>query len=67
MPKTEGYKDFLKQREAHNNLEPVDYDEKRYSFKDMQCGEDIAAKEMLFLGIFFIVMFVFSVLTLSKH
>lgn len=35
MEKTEGYKDFEKQQIAYRNLEHVDFDEKRYSYRDM--------------------------------
>lgn len=36
MHKTEGYKDFEKQQIAYRSLEHVDFDEKRYTYRDMQ-------------------------------
>ena len=56
MPKTEGHKDFEKQKEAYKTLEPIDFYEKRYSYKDMASLEDAARLYIRILTIIDVVL-----------
>jgi len=64
MPKTEGHKEYEKQKWAHIMREPVDHDEKKYSQIDMDSLEYTINKSWtissIVLWVFFIVLIGFA-------
>jgi len=62
MKKTDGLIEFEKDRQAHLRLEAIDYDEKKYSYRDMQNLHDMCDRDLRNLGIIFAIMYFVSII-----
>lgn len=59
MQKTDGHLEWEKQKSANFKLESVDFDEKKYSYKDMQSVEGKGEFEKMTIGLIAIFSLVF--------